>query len=1772
MKTLGEIKLEAARRPFETAYWNELFARNWQKTRLTDDGWSGSATERSATVNGPLDATTIAELDRITGGDDLALHIVLTAALASLLHLYTRSDDVVVGQPLLAAGAAVEPLTWTLPVKVAIDGPSALRDVVLSVRDSVQGSIQHQDYPLEILADHLGLIRDGAENPFFDALISLEGLHAEVPADLVKTPMVFQFSRRGGLHLTLHHDPHRVEATTAQRFVRHLQIVLQRLAEDPSTAVRDVVLRGPDDDAWLDTVIRPDVAFDSSVQVHQLFERRAAEQPDAVAVHVADHEYTYGDLDRRANQLARTLRSTGVGPDVVVGVLVERSFEMLVAILATLKAGGAYLPIDPGYPKARIDYLLADSGAPVLLTRGSISADVPDAVVIVDVDDESSYVADGLTLETVGSSTDLCYVIYTSGSTGTPKGAAVEHRSVVNRITWMQRAYPIDVNDVLLQKTPTSFDVSVWELFWWMFEGASVVLPAPGAERDPDALIAAIAENHVTTVHFVPTMLNAFLEYVDAAGLAPRLTSLRQVFASGEALDPHTVRRLHQVLGVPNGTRLVNLYGPTEATVDVSHYPCDDPEVRIVPIGLPIDNLRLYVVDEELRIQPVGVPGELCIAGVGLARGYLNRPELTRERFVEQPFARESRIYRTGDLARWMPDGSVEYLGRIDHQVKVRGFRIEPGEIESALRSHPAVTDAVVVPREHEGQQAVLLGYVVTGDPVGERELIDHLQTTLPEHMVPSRIVVLAAMPLTPNGKLDRSALPDPSSETSTREFSAPSGATEQVLAAIWAEVLGADRVDVRDNFFAIGGDSIHFVIVLAKARAAGLDFSFQEFFQYPTVSDLSAYLADRDSATHAPTGGSMPTEPRVGAFDLIQPQDRALLPADAEDAYPLSMLQAGLIFQSEIMRGTAQYHDIISYLIQSPFDAERFTEAVAALVRRNPMMRTTYHMTGFSEYLQVVHQDAPLPLQIVDLSGLDAGAQQRWYERWVVEEKERQFSWEQPGTLIALYVQILGEGLWRYNISLHNSTLDGWSINLVHAEVFEAYNQMRAGQQLPVVEPDRHMRNYLDLERRSLCSEAAAEFWTGALANRPRTTVPALMPPQTPFSVVISHFDISRELSDRIISLAADLAVPVKNVLLAAHMRVLSVLNGETDVMTGYEHSGRPEAEGADRSIGLFLNTVPFRLVQPGGAWADLIRQVYLSEIDFLPHRRYPMAKIKQDLGTQEPLFDTTFNFTHFYVLKDLKRLPEFNLLDVQVQAETEFILRTEFSRHFFHDNVRLSLHCHADVISPEQVDRIGSYYVRALELMTAEPAGDYTHSLLAPDETALVVEDYSVRPETVAKVGRQGGAVRVYVLDEYGTPAPVGTTGQVVISGPAGAAGPAAEEEADPFRPGSFLQRTGKRGRWTVSGELDMIEVESPVIGQQAQLPHAAFVTPSTPVQRRIAAAWAHVLDIPVEDISVDDDFFEIGGNSLAAMRVVMDLQGLVSLIDLMRHSRLGEIAEIGEANERMGDRRPVSHLRALTPAPEQAECTLVCVPFAAGHASNFLDLADVMAKQAPHIAVKAVELPGHDPMNPDERCVDTRATAAMVVDELLSGVSGPVLLWGHCGGAAVTVEAARLLQERQADLRHVFIGAKLFNPAAVLREAISTVRAMTDQEVIEWLVEQTGFERADGLEPDQVDFISRMFRHDVVAGHTYFLSQRESQNPVKLSVPITFVGAKDDRVIADYRRAYAEWGTLAAGVGLREIETGGHYFARTRAAEVSTLIAEAWSQLRTGTAPVA
>ncbi|WP_431686229.1 amino acid adenylation domain-containing protein [Hahella sp. NBU794] len=1748
IETKGQLKVAAAQRPEHGKYWRSLLAEPVEKSLFHPDRVkpSGSLNQRYVHT---LDADVRQRLHKLSGGKTATRQVVMLAALAELLRRYTGSDTACIGQPLQPEQTK---LSDYLALRIQAPAHANFKQLLGAARDAMLAGLEFCDYPLTVLADEFGLEAEKGGNPFFDvALEALEAADDSVSSQFQCRVLISHFVGAEQGELTISYDDGLFDADSIQRIAEHFETLLLELSSAPDAEVTAASITTPADEALLQQVNATEREYRRDVRLETVFAEQVAQTPDAAAVVCGQDQLTYAQLNDAVNSLAAQLRAAGVAEDQLVAVAAERSTQVIVAILAILRAGGAYLPIDPGYPANRIQYVLENSGASVILTHRHLLQLDTSGYTVIDID-EKALGAEGVAASaTVGGAENLAYAIYTSGSTGKPKGVLIEHHSVINRIAWMQNAYPLTAEDVILQKTPISFDVSVWELFWWFFTGSRVCMLEPGGEREPEKIVAAIEANKVTTMHFVPSMLNAFLDYVESTQAVSRLQSLRKVFTSGEALTLHQAERFKKLLHAANGTRLINLYGPTEATVDVTHLDCTaKATLDKVTIGSPIDNTQIHIVDKQLRRLPIGVPGELCIAGVGLARGYHALPEMTADRFVTNPENASERWYRTGDLARWLGNGEIEYLGRLDHQVKVRGFRIELQEIDAVLRSHPAVRDAVTLVHRAAGLDKLVAYVTVSGEPEQET-LRQHVAGQVPAYMVPDMVIVLEQMPLSPNGKLDRKALPSPVSYLQTAEYTAPRNRTEEILADIWREVLQLPRVGVHDNFFAIGGNSIHFVTVLAKARKFDLEFTFQQLFANPTIATLAQAMEEEKGELQ---------QHRFDAFELLGEQDRQRLPQGVDDAYPLSMLQAGLIFQNELTFGTAQYHDIISYIIESPINLEVFKLAADILVKRNPIFRTSYHLDGFDEYIQMVHTDVEAPLYCHDLRGMSEEEQEQWHQNWLAEEKAYRFEWNQPG-LVRLHVHVLRDNMYRYVLSQHNSALDGWSITLVHTQLFRIYNRLLQGGTFDEPLVDNHIRNYIGLEAQSLRSVSDRAFWENMLDGATYTRLPKLdaAQPVSELSVLFHEVDISKQLSDRIIALADQLAVPVKTLLMAAHLKFLSVVSGDADVMTGYEHSGRPEAEDATKAIGLFLNTVPFRVDVDVESWAGLIQRVYQAEAALLPHRRYPMARMKQDIGTQEPLFDTAFNYTHFYLLKELKEMPEFNLLDVRANSETEFAIRAEFCRHFFTDDVKLSLHYHEHAFTSEQVENFAQYYLTIFESMTQDPKADPRRQpILTQQELAAIAEQGAKVPVNLAQRPElESTDAGVYLLGESGRFIPVGAVGDLYF---VNAEADRLETDVNPALNGMGLRPTELKGRYVQGGGVEVVNGISALIFRKPELQQsktvdtaAAQQTPLDAVEVRIAAAWAQALKIPQENIGRDDNFFDLGGNSLAAMKVTILLEGLISLVDLMRNSTLAPLADVARKKMPAGE---ADLLVPLTSDRRSAPVTLVCFPYAGGNAINFKPFAERLAEMNAEVQVFAVEPPGHNLSDTGEALLSVEEFAKKVAAEISANISGDVFIWGHCVGSAAALATAGLLQE-SGRVAGVFIGGKLLPDAERSRSLAAELESMPLKDVGEWLVTQTGYGDLNALSEPQLAQLVKAFRHDACGANRYLADLTENGTPMAL--PLTMVAAQDDPLTPQYREQYLGWSKVCESVALIELADGGHYFCRTKPAETAAAVSE-------------
>jgi amino acid adenylation domain-containing protein len=856
----------------QLAYWRNQLRGQLPVLELP----SRSARPPRHTING---AVRVWELPRdvaegiksLSQREGATLFMTLLAAFKVLLMRYSSQQDILIGTPIANRNRAeLEPLIGmfinTLVLRTDLSGEPSFRELLSRVKEVAVGAYANQEVPFEKLVEELQPERDLARTPVFQVMFVMQ--NNPIPAlkmdGISMTPLIIEGATskfdltlsimeeaEGKLSGWLEYNSDLFDRPMVERMMGHYNTLLRGIIGNPEEKIsRFQILTDTEQYRILTEFNQTSCNYDLETSVHHLFETQAERTPSALALIYEDQKLTYEELNNKANDLACYLRGIGIGPDALTGILMERSVEMVVAILGVLKAGGAYVPLDPTYPADRLSFMVEDAQIRLVLTQQHLFEQRSDwdlETICLDAEwDRIAAKGDRRTsneepAEARSSAEDMAYVIYTSGSTGRPKGVMTPHRAVTNMILWMQDVYKMTPADRLLQKTAFSFDASVWEFFWPLVTGATLVVARPYAEKDGDYMVKTLREEKITILQLVPSLLKLLVQqegFEDCQGL-------RHVFCGGEAL-PGVVcdgffERLPQA-------ELTNVYGPTETTMHVTVLECGiGSKEKVMPIGRPVGNTHAYILDERMQPVPIGIPGELYIGGAQVARGYLNRPELTTERFIDDPYSKQDgcKLYRTGDLVRFRDDGIIEFLGRIDHQVKIRGYRIELGEIESVTRQHEAVSDAIVIAREDLPGEKHLVAYVVarTEHSLKVSDLRNHLLAKLPDYMVPAAFVLLDSLPLLSNGKVNLKALPPPthSRQAIEQEYVAPRNETEQALVAIFEEVLGIEKVGAEDNFFLLGGHSLSATQVITRVRdALHADVPLRRMFETPTVAALA--------------------------------------------------------------------------------------------------------------------------------------------------------------------------------------------------------------------------------------------------------------------------------------------------------------------------------------------------------------------------------------------------------------------------------------------------------------------------------------------------------------------------------------------------------------------------------------------------------------------------------------------------------------------------------------------------------------------------------------------------------------------------------------------------------------------------------------------------------------------------------------------------------------------------------------------------------------------
>ena len=1239
----------------QSEYWQQHLAGAPALLMLpTDRARPAQQDYAGSSVDVVLDERLSAGLKALGQRHGVTLYMTLTSAWAMLLSRLSGQAEVVIGSPVANRNRAeIEGLIGmfvnTLAMRIDTSGELSVEALLARVKALTLAAQTHQDLPFEQVVEIIRPLRSLAHSPVFQTLLSWDALEGPAlalgdltlegvaePSHFAKFDLSLSLGEANGvIRGSLEYATALFDEATVLRFVGYFQRLLQAMVANDQTVLEHAPLLAQDEQQRLLGDFNATTAdYNLEQTIHGLFEAQVARTPLAIALQSDAQRLSFAELNARANQLARHLRGLGVQPDSRVAICVERGLDMVIGLLAILKAGGGYVPLDPAYPLERLAYMLEDSAPLAVLVQGSTRELLGEmAAAVIDLDHahwQSQPTGNLCVAELTPQHT--AYVIYTSGSTGQPKGVINEHRGVVNRLLWMQDAYQLTAADTVLQKTPFSFDVSVWEFFWPLMTGARLVMAQPGGHKDPQYLSEVIEREHITTLHFVPSMLDVFLANSDTT----RCDSLRQVMCSGEALPGSLVRRFK--LQLP-GSELHNLYGPTEAAVDVTAWNCSGPLEQTpdnTPIGKPIANTRMYILDGQQHPVPQGVVGELYIGGVQVARGYLNRPQLSAERFLDDPFQASGRMYRTGDVARYLADGNIEYLGRNDDQVKIRGLRIELGEIKARLTQIAGVQEAAVLAREDVPGDKRLVAYY-TGERVEIDVLRDHLLEHLPDYMVPVVFVHLDALPLSPNGKLDRKALPAPDlTALISREYEAPVGEVEIALARLWAELLNVERVGRHDHFFELGGHSLLAVNLVAKMRRAGLSADIRVLFNQPTLAALAAAVGGEPEAevpANRITADCTRITPEMLSLVTLDQEavDRivASIPggaANVQDIYPLAPLQTGILFHHL----SAAQGD--PYVLQAQFafaDEQRlhtFTEALQKVIQGHDILRTSLFWEGLENPVQVVWRRASLVCEGVALDSASGD---------VLEQLRRCFDVGQYRMAVNQAPLIRVVHAWdavnQRVVALllfHHLVMDHVALEVLQHEMqaFLLDQPQRLAASVPY-------RNYVAQTLSGLSDQQHESFFREMLGNVDEPTLPYGQNLAHDGSAQQAQLTLERPLSHGVRQQARRLGVSAASLMHLAWAQVLGQLSGRDAVVFGTVLLGRLQGgEGSERALGVFINTLPLciELNAHSVKGAALATHQRLSQLLAHEHAQLAQAQQCSAMPSGTPLFSTLLNYRH--------------------------------------------------------------------------------------------------------------------------------------------------------------------------------------------------------------------------------------------------------------------------------------------------------------------------------------------------------------------------------------------------------------------------------------------------------------------------------------------------------------------------------------------------------------
>ena len=1173
-----------------------------------------------------LPASLVRNLRALANRESVTLFMTLLAAFEVLLWRYSGQDDLVVGTPIAGRNRSeLEGLIGlfanTLPIRVAVSGNPEFRELLGRVREIALEAYAHQDIPFDKLVEELHPERSLSHTPLFQVIFAFENTSQslEFPGLNMKWMEVDRGTSRCDLSLFItdkldelncmwEYSTELFDGETIERMMLNYQMLLESILENPAERIGYLRICAGDEKRRLLVEWNSETSvYATDRSIHQLFEARAEQTPDAVALVFEDQRLTYRDLNARANQLAHYLQRLGVGPETPVGVCLDRSAEMIVALLAILKAGGAYVPIDPEYPAERIEFMLKDSRVSVLITAKRLTLTCPELstkiVYLAECHEITQEIVENPSSEVTPD--NLAYVIYTSGSTGRPKGVEVTHETVVHLFAATRDQLGFKESDVWTVVHSSAFDFSVWEIWGCLLLGGCLIVVPREVVQSPQDSFDLLCREKVTVVNQTPSSLHQLLES-RRQKTGEQDWSVRLIVCGGDALDRDLAAELLQ-LGIP----VWNFYGPTENTVWTT---CNliagasqtAVSAALTSIGRPIADMQVYLLSDYLQPVPIGVTGELFIGGKGLARGYLNSPELTMEKFVPNPFSGKpgQRLYRTGDLARYLSDGNIEFLGRLDHQVKLRGFRIELGEIETALSQHPNVAQAVVKIREDRPGDKRLVAYTTAeGVMPSANEMRRFLQLSLPDYMLPSAFVLLEAMPLTPNKKVDRQALPAPDYSGSgvIPQFAEPLDPVKEVLANIWARVLGLENISVHDNFFEHGGHSLLATQVMSRIREAfHVELPLRALFESPTIAELAEKL---EAAIQTQQGLQAPP----------------LVPIARNRKLPLSFAQQRLWFLDQLEPGSSFYNIARAVQLRGPLKVDALSEALNEIVNRHESLRTVFGSDG--DQFQAIAAPQSVHLPLINLAAVSDAQRNIESERVAAEEIGKPFDLSRDPLLRACLIRVDADDHVLV-LTLHHIAADGWSLAVLFRELTVLYKAFANEKPSPLPSLPIQYADFALWQRGWLRGDVLDKllaYWKTQLAGvQPVLELPSDKPRPVvqSFRGAYQQLTISAELSNNLKKISRNEGVSLFMTCLAAFQLLLSRYTGKEDFIVGTDVANRNRVE-TEGMIGFFTNLLPLRTRISGNqTFTELLRLVRETTLEAYAHEDLPFDKLVEELS----------------------------------------------------------------------------------------------------------------------------------------------------------------------------------------------------------------------------------------------------------------------------------------------------------------------------------------------------------------------------------------------------------------------------------------------------------------------------------------------------------------------------------------------------------------------------